>query len=123
MLTHCLLINYDGSSQALLSQYIQRAGCQEVILTTGPDGYQTNWEWGLNCDLIFLHLTYPDEMVCDELAARLINHPGVVITSPFPKHQFPNLFTHPFAFLPEPFPYKKFADCLTAYRCVNPKER
>ncbi|GAB3782214.1 hypothetical protein GCM10028818_37610 [Spirosoma horti] len=112
----CLLINYDGGSQALLSQYILRAGCQKLTLATSPEGYTTDVTWWLNCDFIFLHLTYPDEMVHDELASQLMNHPGVVITSPFPKHQFPNLFMQPFDFLTEPFTFKKFNDCLEAYQ-------
>lgn len=113
---HCLLINYDGGSQSLLSQYILQAGCQKVALATSPEGYTTEVGWWLSCDFIFLHLTCPDEIVHDELAAQLIHHPGVVITSPFPKHQFPNLFMQPFAFLTEPFTFKKFTDCIAAYQ-------
>ncbi|AKD58214.1 hypothetical protein [Spirosoma radiotolerans] len=113
---HCLLINYDGGSQSLLSQYVLRAGGQELSLATSPEGYTTEANWWLTCDFVFLHLTCPDENVRDELAAQLIHHPGVVITSPFPKHQFPNLFMQPFAFLTEPFSFKKFTDCIAAYQ-------
>lgn len=113
---HCSLINYDEGSQSLLSQYIRRSGCQEVTLIPRPGGYPTDAEWWQICDLVFLHLTYPSETVRHELAAQLMNHPGVVITSPFPKHQFPNLFMQPFAFLTEPFSFKKFADCIAAYQ-------
>lgn len=113
---YCLLINYDSGSHALLSQYILRAGCQTLIPATSPEGCIKEAEWWLACDFVFLHLTYPDEIVHDELAAQLINHPGVVITSPFPRHQFPNLFMQPFAFLTEPFSYKKFTDCIAAYQ-------
>ena len=112
---HCLLINYDGGSESLLSQYILRAGCQKLTLATGPEGYTTDMSWWLNCDFVFLHLTYPDEIVRDELASQLMNHPGVVITSPFPKHQFPNLFMQPFAFLTEPFTFNKFTGCIETY--------
>lgn len=113
---HCLLINYDGGSQPLLRQYIHRSGCQEITPTAGPMGYPTDLDWWQACDLVFLHLTDPDEMVRDDLAAQLMNHPGVVITSPFPKHQFPNLRIRPFAFLTEPFSLKKFTECVAAYR-------
>ena len=113
----CLLINYDYGSQSLLSQYMRRAGCQEFILTTGPAGYSD--ERLTEFDLIFLHLTSPDEVVREELAFLLRKHVGVVITSPFPRHQFPTLFIQPFAFLTEPFSFKKFTECIDAYQRVN----
>lgn len=113
---HCLLINYEDGSQSLLSQYTDRAGCQVHFLTSGSLGYPTDTEWWQNCDLIFLHLTSPDERVRDDLAAYLMHHRGVIITSPFPKHQFPNLFIQPFAFLTEPFSFNKFAECVNLYQ-------
>jgi hypothetical protein len=118
----CLLINYDGGSQLLLSQYIHRAECQELTLTLSPAEYLSEPEWWKTCDLIFLHLTHPDETVRSELAAQLINHTGVVITSPLPKHQFHNLFVQPFAFLTEPFSFKMFMKCIVAYQSTVQKE-
>lgn len=104
----CLLINYDSSSQSLLRQYISRAGWQELILPTGPLEYSDKIL--TDCDLIFLHLASPSETLLEELTLLLKRHPAVVITSPFPKNQFPNLLIHPLAFLTEPFSFKKFSN-------------
>jgi|GEM_PF-2545576 len=111
----CLLVNYDGGSQALLQQYIRRAGCQEAALPASPTLYPEENGLLFDSNLIFLHLTSPEEFVQHDLATLLKQHPGVVITSPFPKHQFPDLFTQPFAFLTEPFSFVQFNKCLTAY--------
>ncbi|QIP16326.1 hypothetical protein G8759_28655 [Spirosoma aureum] len=111
----CSLVNYDGGSQALLQQYIRRAGCQELTLTTSLMAYPEEISPVTESDLIFLHLASPEELVQNDLAVRLKQHQGVVITSPFPRQQFPDLFTQPFAFLTEPFSFAQFNKCLTAY--------
>ena len=111
----CSLVNYDGGSQALLQQYIRRAGCQESTLPTSPTSHSEETNPATNSDLIFLHLSSPEESVQKDLAIQLSNHQGVVITSPFPKQQFPDLFTQPFAFLTEPFSYAQFNKCLLTY--------
>ncbi len=112
----CLLINYDNGSHLLMSQYIGRANCQEIKMAANPAYVLNQYEWLPECDLIFVHLDSPDERVSDELASHLRQHRGVVITSPFPKCLFPDLFMQPFAFLTAPFSFKKFTDCLNAYQ-------
>ncbi|GAB3893827.1 hypothetical protein [Spirosoma agri] len=115
----CSLVNYDGGSQALLQQYIRRAGCQESTLPTSPTLYAEDANPAMSSDLIFLHLSSPEESVQKDLATQLRHHQGVVITSPFPKQQFQDLFTEPFAFLTEPFSYAQFNKCLLTY-CQTP---
>ncbi|NDU97866.1 hypothetical protein [Spirosoma terrae] len=112
---NCSLINYDESSQALLQQYIRRAGCREFSWPASPMKYTDENSPLLHSDLIFLHLTSPEEVVQTELVSLLRQHSGVVITSPFPRHQFLDLFIQPFAFLAEPFSFAQFNKCLTAY--------
>ncbi|GAA4415003.1 hypothetical protein GCM10023187_45120 [Nibrella viscosa] len=110
-----LIINYSKASQSQLVHYLQRTGWLNLGQAGSFSGEMLTYLASGDCAPVFLRLPDPDTDLPQSFLVTLRQHPGVIVTSPYPAHLYRHLALRPFDFLTEPFSFERFAQSMERY--------
>ncbi|WP_144035864.1 hypothetical protein [Spirosoma fluviale] len=110
-----ITINYSRASRSQLAHYLQRTGWLNLGQAGSFTGEMLACVKSGNYAPVFLRLPDPDTELPESFLAALRQHPGVIVTSPYPQHLYRHLPLQPFDFLTEPFSFERFTQSMERY--------